>query len=299
MAIQWKSIKEKIKLHLEHSFLFIIRDEDTFEETGSYRISLLNIYILASSIFVAVALILLLLIIGTPLKRLIPGYGDVRSQSEYIKLEKQLSKIDEEMRAQQTYIESLQRILGNQPQTTKDVTKDIKLVQENAQAIPKIPEDSVLRKEFEQSSRNAGSNSVQARPKTVGNTFNLSLEDLHFFPPLKGPIGASFKAEKNHIGIDIMGQEKSPIKAVLEGTVIQSDWTLESGYTISIQHANNLVSFYKHNSALLKKAGTYVKAGEAIAIIGNTGTLTNGPHLHFELWQNGKPLNPIHFINFN
>jgi murein DD-endopeptidase MepM/ murein hydrolase activator NlpD len=107
-----------------------------------------------------------------------------------------------------------------------------------------------------------------------------------------------FNASQNHYGIDIVAKQNEAIKCVLDGTVILSNWTLETGYTIAIQHQQNIVSVYKHNSALLKKEGEFVKAGDPIAIVGQTGELTTGPHLHFELWSDGNPVNPKDYINF-
>jgi len=127
---------------------------------------------------------------------------------------------------------------------------------------------------------------------------DIPLEQLFFIPPITGRMSEGFMPDKKHYGVDILAPKNTPIKAVMDGYVITSDWTLETGNTIGIQHANGIVTFYKHNSALLKKTGSLVKAGEAVAIIGNTGTLSDGPHLHFELWHKGKPINPIDFINF-
>jgi murein DD-endopeptidase MepM/ murein hydrolase activator NlpD len=134
------------------------------------------------------------------------------------------------------------------------------------------------------------------KPATIVNKAKLG--QYYLLTPLLGPISAQFDPNKKHFGVDILGAKNAAIKAVMDGYVISSDWTLESGNTIAIQHANNIVSFYKHNSSLLKKAGSFVQAGEAIAIIGNSGTLSDGPHLHFELWYNGHPVNPTEFINF-
>ena len=104
--------------------------------------------------------------------------------------------------------------------------------------------------------------------------------------------------EIKHYGVDILAPKSSPINSIMDGYVFSSGWDLETGYTIGVQHEGNILSFYKHNSILLKEKGTFVQAGEAIAIIGNTGTLSSGPHLHFELWHSGKPLNPEDFLNF-
>ena len=299
MSSKWSSLKNKLRTHLEKSFLLILRDEETFEETASYKLTLLNIYILGSSILLVVGILLWLLIVFTPLRKYIPGYGDVSYQPEYTKLQKKLTEVEEQLKAQEVYIEGIQRVLTGNPQTSKDITKDVKLVQESAQPVKRIREDSLLRNEFE--------SQPLKKVNTISGTYSgakatirqIDLADIKFFPPLSGPQGARYGPDKDHLGVDIIAPANSPIKAVLAGTVLQSDWTLENGHIVSIQHDFNLVSIYKHNSALLKKTGAQVKAGEVIAIIGNTGTLTNGPHLHFELWQNGRPINPALVFKFD
>ena len=126
----------------------------------------------------------------------------------------------------------------------------------------------------------------------------VEINKLHFYCPLRGAVTNRFDASGNHYGVDIVSNLNEPILSILDGTVVFSGWTLEAGYIIGIQHRNNLISIYKHNSQLLKEMGNRVRAGEAIAIIGNTGEYTTGPHLHFELWHNGKPLNPNDYIVF-
>jgi murein DD-endopeptidase MepM/ murein hydrolase activator NlpD len=150
-----------------------------------------------------------------------------------------------------------------------------------------------LRKEVEQDER-----------FSVGTLTHLTagkstIRGFHFFPPVKGYITESFNAAEQHYGLDIVAPENEPIKSTLDGIVIFANWTAETGYVMAVQHSNNLISLYKHNSVLLKEEGNYVKAGEVIAIIGNTGELTSGPHLHFELWYNGLPLNPEDYLVFN
>jgi murein DD-endopeptidase MepM/ murein hydrolase activator NlpD len=124
------------------------------------------------------------------------------------------------------------------------------------------------------------------------------LGNLHFYLPIKGLITNKFDTSKGHLGIDLVSQPNTRVSAVLGGTVLFAGWTLDTGYVIYIQHVNNLVSAYKHNAALLKKVGDKVNGGEAIAIIGNTGEYTTGPHLHFELWHEGKPIDPEQYIVF-
>jgi murein DD-endopeptidase MepM/ murein hydrolase activator NlpD len=119
-----------------------------------------------------------------------------------------------------------------------------------------------------------------------------------FFIPVKGVITDSFNIQRSHLGIDIAAKAKEVIKAIQNGTVIYSGWTSKGGHTIIIQHSNNFISVYKHNAVLLKKTGTFVSAGDAVALVGNTGEFSSGPHLHFELWKNGLAVNPLSYLNF-
>ena len=120
----------------------------------------------------------------------------------------------------------------------------------------------------------------------------------HFFPPVEGIVTQSFDEKKRHYGTDIVAKANAKVAAVLDGVVIFTDWTVKTGYVIQVQHTNDLISVYKHNSILLKKQGDYVRAGEVLGVVGNTGEESSGPHLHFELWRAGNPLNPENFIKF-
>ena len=132
-----------------------------------------------------------------------------------------------------------------------------------------------------------------------GNSKKLpSIANIHFFTPLRGLITNKFNTKTEHLAVDIVGSLNSRISSVLEGTVIFAGWTMDTGYSIYIQHENNIISAYKHNAELLKEVGDKVKAGDAIAIMGNSGELTTGPHLHFELWHNGTALDPETYIDF-
>jgi murein DD-endopeptidase MepM/ murein hydrolase activator NlpD len=144
--------------------------------------------------------------------------------------------------------------------------------------------DASFRKEFE----SQGQSNVRLT--------NEKLKDMFFFSPVSGMITRKFDAKRKHFGLDVVAKKNEPIKTVSDGSVVISSWTQDSGYVIGIQHKNQLISFYKHNSVLLKKVGDYVKAGDIIAIIGDTGELTDGPHLHFELWLGGNPVNPEDLI---
>ena len=140
---------------------------------------------------------------------------------------------------------------------------------------------------------------IETPVNTSPKSGRLTPADYRFLmPPISGVVSSYFDPEKDHLGVDILAPHDTPVKAIWDGHVIMADWTLETGYTIGIQHSDDMISFYKHNASLLKKNGAFVRAGEAIAIIGNTGKLTSGPHLHFELWLQGKPVDPTNYIDF-
>lgn len=157
------------------------------------------------------------------------------------------------------------------------------------------PEDEALRKEMADMQ---GTSLKYSDKKTKNINADESIYNLYFFPPVKGMITSKYDAKQGHYGIDVAAPSDEPVKTCLDGTVISSNWTLDGGYELTIQHAYNLVSIYKHNSKILKKTGNFVKAGEAISIIGNSGEKSTGPHLHFEIWKNGVAMDPATFIKF-
>ena len=126
----------------------------------------------------------------------------------------------------------------------------------------------------------------------------MPLAQVFFVAPVKGEISAGFKVTDDHLGVDILAPQNTPVKAARDGIVFLSEFTNSNGNVVGIQHDNNVITFYKHNSKLLKKVGDQVRSGEAIAIIGNTGTLSTGPHLHFELWHKGRAVDPTEYLRF-
>jgi murein DD-endopeptidase MepM/ murein hydrolase activator NlpD len=286
---------DRIKESLQHRYRLVAMNDDTFEEVGSYRLTLLNVYITLSVIFVVLVFLVVLMFIFTPVKQYLPGYGDVNQREEFYKIEKRLKSMEKEIAARDVYINSVKNALTNnvEYQPEEILEEDIENTDSNTTSKP-IAEDFQLRKEVERAERGT--------PTEVTSNFTLntkSIEQLFFVPPLKGTTSAGFRPDKKHFGIDIIAPRNTPIIAIADGVVITSDWTYATGNVIAVQHENNIVSFYKHNSVLLKKVGNFVKAGEAVAIIGNTGEQTDGPHLHFELWYNGNPVDPAEYIKFN
>ncbi len=269
-----KKLKERLKEH----FRLVILNDNTLEEVSTYRLNLLNLYLLISSVLVMVGLIVGSLIFYTPLKTFIPGYGDIEANNDFLELQQSTKSLENEISALSEYIErSKNRLNGSD------------LGDEGKAPITSIP--APLDIDFERET-----NTVL--PSIRKNDQKAKLGQYYLLAPINGHISKDFMPNEKHFGVDILGPKNTAVKAIMDGYVIESDWTLDSGNTIAIQHANNIVSFYKHNSSILKKAGSFVQAGEAIAIIGNSGTLSDGPHLHFELWYNGHPVNPTEFINF-
>lgn len=288
--------KKSLMERLQHTYRLVIMNNETFEEIGSYRLSLLNVYIALSTLMVLVAILVVSLIVFTPLKRLVPGYGDVSSHPELIHLNREIDSLSEALEAQQVYTESFRKILVGDVETIQEVPEEEYQPGDSTLQVDRIKEDEILRREVELEEIQ------EIAQLTKANNFSsrdLPLEQMYFTPPLSGEVSAGFAPDKKHYGVDVLAPKNTAIKAVMDGWVIASDWTLETGNTIGIQHANNIVTFYKHNSVLLKEIGSFVKAGEAVAIIGNTGTLSDGPHLHFELWSKGVPVDPAQYINFN
>lgn len=293
---KWKVKLDEWKNNLKNTYRLVISNDETFEEVSSYRLTLLNVYVLASTVVVVTAALVLSLIIFTPLKKYIPGYADFSASTEAIKMNRQIDEMDTQLRAQRLYTENFRKILVGDVQPPEENDFKEEEFPDSALNVVRIEEDEKLRQEVELEESRAAN---RAGKGAVGREIvEPRLEQIHFTSPMSGEVSAGFMAEKKHFGLDISAPKNTAVKSTLEGVVISSDWTLETGNTIAIQHANNLVSFYKHNSKLLKSVGDVVKAGEAIAIIGNTGTLTDGPHLHFELWFRGKPVNPTDYVLF-
>jgi murein DD-endopeptidase MepM/ murein hydrolase activator NlpD len=161
----------------------------------------------------------------------------------------------------------------------------------------KSAEDSMLRTEFE--SQSMYNLYASETTPVYEKTSSVSIRNFNFFPPVNGVVTSQFNLKDRHYGTDLATRYNEAVKSTLDGTVILADWTLETGYVIAIQHSYNIISVYKHNSVLLKSPGNHVNVGEPIAISGQSGEFTTGPHLHFELWYNGTPLNAEDYILFS
>jgi len=289
-----KQKKEKWIARLRTKYRLVVMNDATFEEKLSFRLSRMNVFVSLASTAIILVILTIFIIAFTQLREYIPGYMDPEIPAKVYYLQQKADSLETDLRLKNLYLTNIRNIIEGKdiinevPQDSDpDVTYDINTLERST-------EDSILRAEYDRQSRynlydNSEPDMIIAQPAQSG---------ISFFSPISGIITNHFNLEEGHFGIDIVAESNETIKAVLEGTVIFADWTLETGYVIGIQHQGNFISVYKHNATLLKKQGNYVKAGEPIAIIGDSGELTTGPHLHFELWYNGTPVNPEEYVSF-
>ena len=274
-----------------HKYRLVVLNEDTFEEVGFIRLSRLNIIAIAGMISLIGIAIVYLAIAYTPIKEVIPGYPDAMMTHHIRQNALKLDSLQREMVMRDQYFYNINRIInGERP---LDFLNDTSAQQEPEDVVfARSINDSLLRKQVEAEE--------QFRLSVISDkqNDNNSLHNIHFFTPVEGIITNAFNPLENHYGIDLVAGPDEVVKATLDGTVTMATWTLETGYVIQIQHRNNIMSVYKHNAELFKAVGLSVKAGDAIAVIGNSGELTTGPHLHFELWHNGVALNPTDYVAF-
>jgi murein DD-endopeptidase MepM/ murein hydrolase activator NlpD len=286
----WKRQKRSFGDRLRDKFRLIIYNDNTFEEVWYIRLTRLNMVALTSTIFILIVVGVFTLVAYTSIRELIPGYPDGNLRRTILMNAVRLDSLENEIRMRDQYFQNIRALVaGEEPDNLVNLS-DTSMEVSNVDFSKSI-EDSILRMQIEEEEQyNLSVLALQTSPR--------DLASIHFFAPVRGLVTRSFKSNENHFGTDIGAEPNEVVKATLDGTVTMDGWTIETGYVIYIQHKNNLISVYKHNSTLLKKTGNLVKAGDAIAIIGNSGELTTGPHLHFELWHNGTPIDPQSYIVF-
>ena len=295
MSSESKKEKRKHWINkLRNKYRLVIVDEGTFEEKVSFRLSRLNVFIAIGTVAIILIVATTFLIAFTPLKEYIPGYTDVTLQKRVNDLLRLTDSLETEFKQNSLYIQNIQNIIEGKEIIEDTSSKPVQNINYDKIEYTRSVEDSILRAEYE----NGTSYNLYYNDNEELSAPTSTLSSSVFFTPLKGIITTEFDLSAKHYGIDIVARQNEAVKATLDGTVIFSDWTVETGYVISIQHKENFISVYKHNSVLLKQEGNIVKAGEPIAIVGESGELTTGPHLHFELWYNGTPVNPKDYIAF-
>ncbi len=279
---------KKFKKKLLHKYRLVVLNEETFEERFNFKLNRLNVFVF-SMLFALIMIIGTTFIIAfTPLREYIPGYSSVSLKKKATQLSYQTDSLQKVIAVNEQYLASIRKVLTGDVKTV-DFNKDS--IVEAAKVDPSIlvmasKKDSLLRERV--------SKEDKYNPLATSTELKSAL-----FAPAKGPISENYNPRKKHFAVDIVTIKDAPIKAAADGTVIFAEWSADTGYVIILEHSNNLISVYKHNASIKIEQGEFVKAGEVIATAGNTGVLTTGPHLHFELWRDGYPLNPTNFIDFD
>lgn len=275
---------------LTRSYKVVVSSEDTFEERLSFSTNKFNVFLILSLYSIILIAFTISVVFFTQIREMVPGYSSSDLLTQAIYLTKKTDSLENELELNNTFYKSIENVLSGK--TEQIIYKDTLAVSKekdniDLQAVLANAEDSILRKYVEEEDK-----------------FNLTknelvIENKMFVSPVKGQITQKFDPLNNHFALDILVDTGTPVKSILEGKVIFSEWSVDTGHVLIIDHGDDIISVYKHNSKVLKTQNNFVKAGEVIAYSGNQGTLSTGPHLHFELWKNGTPINPEPLFNFN
>lgn len=292
-----KKKEEKWYNKLRFKYRLVLFNDQTFEERFSFKLNRMNVIISMASLAIFFIILTFFIIAYTPIKEYLPGYPDVDQRKELYKLNRVADSLLNDIRLKDQYLQNIKDVFEGKIHDTINEDYNSEAQRYDTIKLKKSVEDSMLRAEFEnQSMYNLyAGETVQVSDKLSA----VSIRNFNFFPPVNGVVTSQFNLQGRHYGTDLATKYNQAIKSTLEGTVIFADWTLETGYVIAIQHPYNIISVYKHNSVLLKKPGDHVNVGEPIAISGQSGELSTGPHLHFELWYNGTPMNAEDYILFS
>ena len=284
---------------LRNKYRLVILNDETYEERFIFRLSRLNVFITVGVTAIILIVLTIFLIAFTPLREYIPGYTDVTLSRRVNELLRKTDSLERVTAQKNVYLQHIKSIIDGEEYFADSLKESSMTETIDPETInyTRSPEDSILREEYLSESAYDLYYSESA-DKQYFATSNPSRSNFTFFAPLKGIVTSDFDVAQQHYGIDIVSKKNEAVKATLDGTVLFSDWTVETGYIIAIQHQGSFISVYKHNSVLLKKQGNFVKAGEAIAIVGESGELSTGAHLHFELWFNGSPVDPKEYVAF-
>lgn len=275
---------------LINDYKIVISSEDTFEEKLSFKANKINAFIIMLVYSIILISFTISIVFFTQLRELVPGYSSSDLLNRAIYLAEKTDSLEQQIALNNKFYQSIEDVLSGKTEdfVPKEVLEadtnynnfDIKTINPNIQ-------DSILR------------SYVDNEDKFNLTKNELVIENKMFFTPIMGEITQGFNSKDNHYALDISADIGTPVKSILEGKIIFSEWSVDTGYVIIIDHGQDIISVYKHNSKALKKQNDFVQAGEVIAYSGNQGNLSTGPHLHFELWKNGTPINPQPLLNFN
>jgi murein DD-endopeptidase MepM/ murein hydrolase activator NlpD len=284
-----KAKSTNITSKLLDKYRLVVLNEDTFEERISFKLSRLNVFVITALSTIILIALTTVLIAFTPLREYIPGYSSTALKRKATTLSYKTDSLQKVIVMNEKYYGSIKKVLQGD-MSVVDFNRDsiieaVKLEASEVDLRP-TPEDSLLREKVDKEDKY--------------NLFESATSSTNFvlFPPVNGPVSEPYNLKEKHYAVDIVVAKDAPVKATADGIVIFSEWTATTGYVIIIEHSYGLISIYKHNASLTKSQGDLVKAGEVIATAGNSGELSTGPHLHFELWNDGYPINPTNFIDF-
>jgi len=281
--------RKEIKRKLLHKYRLVILNESTFEEKISFKLSRLNVFVTGSLCIIGLIGLTTLLIAFTPLREYIPGYSSTKLKKQATDLTYETDSLVRALNNTNRYLNNIRMVLkgdiDNNEINRDSLLEQFKLDPSTVDLTP-IRQDSLLRAE------------VALEDKYNLFERNTTKTEIVLFPPVSGTVTQTYDAKKKHYAVDVVAARETPVKATANGVVIFAEWTADTGHVIILEHKEGLLSVYKHNGSLNKSQGDIVRSGEVIASVGNTGELTTGPHLHFELWDKGAPLNPQDFIDF-
>lgn len=274
---------------LLHKYRLVVLNEDTFEERFAIKLTRLNVFVIVMLTSIILIAGTTFLIAFTSLREFIPGYSSARLKKQATQLSYKTDSLQQVIALNDQYFNSIKRVLSgdvkelqfNRDSIIEAAGKDVAALRVSA-----TKEDSLLREK------------VAKEDKYNLFENNVSGSNYVLFPPVNGTISEGYDLKTRHYAVDVVVAKNTPVKATADGTVIFAEWTAETGYVIILEHSQELISVYKHNASLTQQQGDLVKAGEVIAMAGNTGDYSTGPHLHFELWSKGYPINPTNFIDF-
>ena len=272
-----------------NDYKVVISSEDTFEEKFSFKANKINALIIILVYSIILISFTISIVFFTQLREIVPGYSSTDLLNRAIYLTKKIDSLEQQIALNNKFYKSIEDVLsGNIEEFVPrdELSVDSSLTNSDFVTVSPNSQDSILRKYVENEDKFNLTNN------------ELIIENKMFFSPIKGEITQNFNFNENHFAIDIAADIGTPVKSVLDGKIIFSEWSLETGYVVVIDHGENIISVYKHNSKILKEQNDFVQAGEVIAYSGNQGNLSTGPHLHFELWKNGTPIDPEPLLNF-
>ena len=272
-----------------NDYKVVISSEDTFEEKFSFKANKINTFIIMMVYSIILISFTISIVFFTQLREMVPGYSSTDLLNRAIYLTKKTDSLEQQIALNNKFYKSIEDVLsGNIDEfiPRDELSVDSSLINSDFVTVSPNSQDSILRKYVENEDKFNLTNN------------ELIIENKMFFSPIKGEITQSFNFNENHFAVDIAADIGTPVKSVLDGKIIFSEWSLETGYVVVIDHGENIISVYKHNSKILKEQNDFVQAGEVIAYSGNQGNLSTGPHLHFELWKNGTPIDPEPLLNF-